>query len=163
MARRIAPGLRRRFAFMDWPNFDEGVWESQRAEAREGQVKSSPLVIASDRDAGAIKAARENAERAGVADGIDFSCRALSSVDPPQGSGWVVTNAPYGVRLGVSEDLFKLYTRFGRVLRMKCPGWQVTMLGNSIQLLSATGLPFDLGISTRNGGVKVRLARGRVK
>jgi putative N6-adenine-specific DNA methylase len=163
MARRIAPGLRRRFAFMDWPNFDEGAWEDQRAEAREVQVKSGPLVIASDRDAGAIQAARENAERAGVADGIDFSCRALSSVDPPQGSGWVVTNAPYGVRLGVSEDLFKLYTRFGRVLRMKCPGWQVTMLGNSIQLLSATGLPFDLGISTRNGGVKVRLARGRVK
>jgi putative N6-adenine-specific DNA methylase len=163
MARRIAPGLRRRFAFMDWPTFDEAIWERQRAEAREVRVKSRPLLIASDRDAGAIQAALANAERAGVADGIDFSCRALSAITPPPGSGWVVTNPPYGVRMGTPEDLPKLYTRFGRVLRMKCPGWRVTLLGNSTQLLSATGLNFDLGISTRNGGVKVRLARGRVK
>ena len=163
MARRIAPGLRRRFAFMDWPTFDEAIWERQRAEAREVRVKSRPLLIASDRDAGAIQAALANAERAGVADGIDFSCRALSAITPPPGSGWVVTNPPYGVRMGAPEDLPKLYTRFGRVLRMKCPGWRVTLLGNSTQLLSATGLNFDLGISTRNGGVKVRLARGRVK
>ena len=162
MARKIAPGLRRHFAFMDWPNFDGGVWERQRSEAREGRAESPPRILASDRDAGAIQAARANAERAGVADGIDFSCRALSAVDPPRGSGWVVTNPPYGVRLGAPEDLLKLYTRFGRVLRMQCPGWQVTLLGNSIQLLSATGLKFDLGISTRNGGVKVRLARGKV-
>jgi putative N6-adenine-specific DNA methylase len=162
MARRIAPGLQRRFAFMDWPNFDEGAWERQRAEAKEARVKSRPLVIASDRDAGAIRSARENAERAGVADGIDFSLRALSAVDPPQGSGWVVTNPPYGVRLGAQEDLPRLYTRFGRTLRVKCPGWRVTLLCNSTQLLSATGLKFDLGISTRNGGVKVRLARGKV-
>jgi len=163
MARKIAPGLQRHFAFMDWPNFDGGVWESQRSEARGSRVESLPRILASDRDAGAIQAARANAERAGVADGIDFSCRALSAIDPPRGSGWVVTNPPYGVRLGAREDLLKLYTRFGRVLRMQCPGWQVTLLGNSIQLLSATGLKFDLGISTRNGGVKVRLARGKVK
>jgi putative N6-adenine-specific DNA methylase len=148
---------------MDWPNFDGGVWESQRSEARGSRAESLPRILASDRDAGAIQAARANAERAGVADGIDFSCRALSAIDPPRGSGWVVTNPPYGVRLGAREDLLKLYTRFGRVLRMQCPGWQVTLLGNSIQLLSATGLKFDLGISTRNGGVKVRLARGKVK
>jgi putative N6-adenine-specific DNA methylase len=163
MARKIAPGLQRHFAFMDWPNFDAGVWERQRSEARAGRAESLPCILASDRDAGAIQAARANAERAGVADGIDFSCRALSAIDPPRGSGWVVTNPPYGVRLGAQEDLLKLYTRFGRVLRMQCPGWQVTLLGNSIQLLSATGLKFDLGISTRNGGVKVRLARGKVK
>jgi putative N6-adenine-specific DNA methylase len=162
MARKIAPGLRRHFAFMNWPNFDEGLWENQRSGGRENWRESPPRILASDRDAGAIQGARANAERAGVADGIEFSCRALSSVDPPRGPGWVVTNPPYGVRLGVSEDLFKLYTRLGRVLRMKCPGWRVTMLGKSIQLLSAAGLSFDLGISTRNGGVKVRLARGKV-
>ena len=163
MARRIAPGLRRRFAFMDWPGFDGAAWESLRAAAGEGRAESLPPILASDRDAGAVQAARENAERAGVAGGIEFSCRALSSVEPPPGPGWVVTNPPYGVRLGTAEDLPKLYTRLGRVLRMKCPGWGVTMLCNSTGLLAATGLKFDLGISTRNGGVKVRLARGRVK
>ena len=163
MARRIAPGLHRRFAFMDWPTFEEGVWEKQRSDAQAVRVKSMPRIIASDRDAGAIQAARANAERAGVADGIDFFCRALSAVNPPQGFGWVVTNPPYGVRLGTQEDLPRLYTRFGRVLRMKCPGWRVTMLCNSTRLLNATGLRFDLGISTRNGGVKVRLARARVE
>ena len=165
MARKIAPGLHRHFAFMDWPDFRSKEWESLKAQAQEGQSVSGPLpfIMGSDRDAGAIQAARSNAGRAGVAEGIEFSCLPVSAIEPPTGPGWVVTNPPYGVRLAIRKDLIKLYTRFGRVLRMKCPGWQVTMLCNSAQLLSATGLGLDLGISTRNGGVKVRLAKGRVK
>ena len=98
-----------------------------------------------------------------MAGGIEFSCRPISAIDPPEGPGWVVTNPPYGVRLGTNKDLRKLYTQFGKVLRAKCPGWQVEMLCSSAELLRATGLKFDRGIQTRNGGLKVRLVRGRIK
>ncbi len=67
--------------------------------------------------------------------GIEFSCRPISAIDPPQRPGWVVTNPPYGVRLGTNKDLRRLYAQFGRVLRAKCPGWQVAMLCNSAELL----------------------------
>jgi putative N6-adenine-specific DNA methylase len=163
LARKVPPGLKRHFAFMDWPNFDTGMWEKLVTEAKATKGGSAAKIIASDRDAGAIQAAEANAERAGMAGGIEFSCRPISAIDPPQRPGWVVTNPPYGVRLGTNKDLRKLYAQFGKVLRARCPGWQVAMLCNSAELLRATGLKFDPGIQTRNGGLKVRLVRGRIK
>jgi putative N6-adenine-specific DNA methylase len=163
MAGHIPPGYRRDFAFRDWPSFDRKAWRSLLSDIPQTRLKLPPRIMASDRDAGAIEAARTNAERAGVSDLIEFSCRAVSSVDPPAGSGWVVTNPPYGVRTKGAKDLRNLYAQVGNVLRARCPGWQVTMLCSSIQLLHSTGLEFDRGISLRNGGIKVRLARGTIR
>jgi len=115
------------------------------------------------RDAGAIQAARANAERAGVADCIEFSRKAISAIDPPPGPGWVVTNPPYGVRLKKTNDLRNLYAQLGKVLRTRCPGWRVTVLCDRVQLIRSTGLEFDRGISMMNGGLKVRLLRCLVK
>jgi len=159
LARKIPPGRARRFAFMDWPNFDGGIWESLMEDAEKKRSFPLPEIIASDRDAGAIRAAQANAERAGVAEWIDFSCRAVSAIEPPTVPGWVVTNPPYGVRLKTNNDLRKLYAQLGKVLRTKCPGWSVAMLGNSTQLLHCTGLEFDRGIPLLNGGLKVRLVK----
>ncbi len=162
LARGIPPGIRRRFAFMGWPNFDSSAWEGVLAEAKPSQRQGSVRILGSDRDAGAIRSAAANAEWAGVAGGIQFSARAISAVDPPPGPGWVVTNPPYGVRLGSKQDLRRLYARLGEVLRAKCPGWRVTLLCGSPDLLRATGLEFEPGIRTRNGGLKVLLVRGRI-
>ncbi len=156
LARRVPPGYSRRFKFMDWPNFDSGFWDKLLANAGK-PILSVPKIIASDRDGGAIRAAQANAERAVVEDCIQFSCNALSAIDPPPGPGWVVTNPPYGVRLGKTNDLRNLYAQLGKVLRTKCPGWHVTMLCSSPRLIRSTGLKFDKGISLMNGGLKVRL------
>jgi putative N6-adenine-specific DNA methylase len=162
LARGAPPGSRRRFAFMDWPNFDIAVWEGVKVEAKPIQPHRGAEILASDRDAGAIGSARANAERAGVAESIQFSSRPISAVDPPKRPGWVVTNPPYGVRLGSKQDLRRLYTTFGKVLRAKCPGWRVAMLCNSPDLLRTTGLKFDGEIQTRNGGLRVKLVWGTV-
>jgi putative N6-adenine-specific DNA methylase len=162
LAKRVPPGYARRFAFMDWPNFDSRFWDKLLADAGKAIVSAIPKIIASDRDAGAIQAAQANAERAGVADCIESSCKAISAIDPPPGPGWVVTNPPYGVRLSKTKDLRNLYAQLGKVLRDKCSGWRVTMLCDSIQLIRSTGLEFDKGILMMNGGLKVRLVRCRV-
>jgi putative N6-adenine-specific DNA methylase len=160
LARAIAPGHARRFAFMDWPNFDEGKWRDVLSEGPNDTEPRAPRILASDRDAGALRMAMENAERAGVADAIEFSRRALSAVEPPAESGWVVTNPPYGVRVGEGRDLRNLYARLGQVLRTKCPGWRFAILGRRGALLESIGLPFDREISFRNGGLRVTLATG---
>jgi len=164
MARNIAPGGKRRFAFMDWPNFEAAMWSALLVGAR--PTSPLPPIIASDRDAGAIEAAQANAERAGVADCIEFSCRAVSAIEPPPGPGWVVTNPPYGVRVSRSRDLRNLYAQFGNVMRDKCSGWRVAVLheADSDQLLRNTGLNFDEtpSLSLVSGGLKVKLARGKV-
>ena len=163
LAGRVPAGYRRRFAFMDWPHFDSKFWNELLADAAKAIVSAIPKIIGSDRDAGAIRAAQANAERAGVAGCIEFSGRAISAIDPPPGPGWVVTNPPYGVRVSQTNDLRNLYAQFGKVMRAKCPGWQVTMLCDRVQLIRSTGLDFDQGIPTMNGGLKVRLVRSLVK
>ena len=163
LARRVPAGYSRRFAFMDWPNFDSKFWNELLADAGKAILSDIPEIIASDRDAGAIQAARANAERAGVADCIEFSRKAISAIDPPPGPGWVVTNPPYGVRLKKTNDLRNLYAQLGKVLRTRCPGWRVTVLCDRVQLIRSTGLEFDRGISMMNGGLKVRLLRCLVK
>jgi putative N6-adenine-specific DNA methylase len=163
LAGRIAAGFHRRFAFMDWPDFDLNFWNRLLTDVAKAIVPNNPKIIGSDRDAGAVRAAQANAERAGVADRIDFSCRAISSIDPPSGPGWVVTNPPYGVRVSQKNDLRNLYAQFGKVMRTTCPGWWVTMVCDSIQLIRNTGLDFDQGMPTMNGGLKVRLVRSLVK
>ena len=163
LAAKIPPGYRRRFAFMDWPHFDSKIWEKLLADAAKTIVSYLPTIIGSDRDAGAIRAAQANAERADVASRIEFSRKAISAIDPPSGPGWVVTNPPYGVRLSKTNDLRNLYAQFGNVMRAKCPGWQVTLICDRVQLIRNTGLDFDKGIPTMNGGLKVRLVRSFVK
>jgi len=163
LARRVPAGYRRRFAFMDWPHFDSKFWDKLLADAGKAIVSDIPEIIGSDRDAGAIRAAQANAERAGVAGRIEFSARAISAIDPPSGPGWIITNPPYGVRVSKMNDLRNLYAQFGKVMRAKCPGWQVTMICDRVQLIRSTGLAFDKGIPTMNGGLKVRLIRCLVK
>lgn len=159
-ARNIAPGLQRRFAFMDWPDFQRDVWEALRVEANAAARKDSPPILASDRDAGAIDAAAANAERAGVGDAIDFSCRAFSTVEPPAGPGWIVTNPPYGKRISEGQDLRNLYAKLGQVLRSKCPGWRFGVLCGEREAFRHSGLSVSDSTAWDNGGIKVWFQKG---
>jgi putative N6-adenine-specific DNA methylase len=162
----IAPGRNRRFAFMDWPGFDQALWEELLARGQGRDSSAAGAILASDRDAGAIQAAQENAARAGVGGEIQFACQAvsdaISAIQPGSPVGWVVTNPPYGVRVSADKDLRNLYARFGNLLRENCPNWHVAILCNDEQLLRQTGLRLENGLSLVNGGVSVRLAQGVV-
>jgi putative N6-adenine-specific DNA methylase len=123
---------------------------------------SLPRIAASDRDAGAIAAARANAARAGVADAIEFTQRAVSDLAVPPGPpGWVITNPPYGLRLSETRDLRNLYARFGQVLRQQCPGWRLALLSSDARLEHALGLPVEAAgrRPLLNGGLRVSLAQ----
>ena len=160
MSQGIPPGLKRNFAFMGWPGYDEAIFNSQKSAVNEQQPEVA--IQASDRDAGAIKIAHENAARAGVEDLIEFKCQAVSSIQPPMGAGWVVTNPPYGLRISEGQDLRNLYAQFGNVLRKHCPGWQVTVLCNDPVLLGQMQLKLDTSLGFVNGGISVRVASGSV-
>jgi putative N6-adenine-specific DNA methylase len=163
LARRIAPGRGRRFACMDWPGIDAAAASRALAEAEAAALPSSPPILGSDRDAGAIDAARANAEAAGVGLDLAISQRAISDFEPPPGKpGWIVSNPPYGVRLRAGGDLRDLYARFGAVLRQRCPGWRVALLCAGPRLLRASELPLEPRASWRNGGLKVEVLVGAV-
>lgn len=161
MAANLPPGQNRRFACMDWPNFDASLWKEINAPV-ERSASDIPRILASDRDAGALKMAQENAARAGVLDLIQFSTRAVSAISAPASTGWVVTNPPYGVRVSEGKDLRNLYAQLGNVLRAKFPGWRAAILSSELLLLGHTGLKLDTSLAFTNGGLRVRLGCGTI-
>lgn len=169
LARRIAPGLARpgleprAYAFQRWPGFDEACWRRVvEAAVREVRPAAGVALVASDRDAGAIAAARANAERAGVAGDVRLDVRPLSAAEPPEGRGALVTNPPYGVRVGERVALRDLYAALGRLARTSLPGWRIVMLSADRALEAQVGVPFTEALRTRNGGIPVRVVVGEV-
>lgn len=159
IARGIAPGLERKFQFMNWSTFDRGRWNEILDNARGAVTQSIEEIRGSDRDAGAIQAAARNAERAGVAHALQFGVDAISGSlaelkDVDTGAGWILTNPPYGIRIGESEDLRDLYARLGMALKAK-RGWRVGILTSDLALVRQTRLPLLPRFSTRNGGIPV--------
>ncbi len=163
IARQIAPGIARRFAFMDWPAFDPSRWEEMRADAMALALPRAPFPIrGSDRDEGAIAAARSNAERAGVAGDVELRVAPLSALERGPGIGHVATNPPYGVRVGERDRLRDLYAQLGNVLRRRCSGWTLALITADAALEAQIGLDLVPLLETRNGGIPVRFVRGLV-
>lgn len=164
IARRIAPGVARSFAFEGWPSHPQEKWRAAKERARESELSSSPAtIVASDRDEGAVHSTIENARRAGVDSDIDASVRAVSAIEPPSGPGWVVTNPPYGVRVGEGSSLRNLYAGFGNALRRCAAGYHLALLSADRELDSQLGIDLDETLRTTNGGIPVRLLVGKVE
>ena len=164
LARGIPPGARRRFAIEEWPGVPDELGRAVRAELGARAPTSSPLAImGSDRDAGAIESARGNAERAGVAADVEFAVHALSSMRLPDAApGWVVSNPPYGVRVGEAGSVRDLWAQLGNVLRRQAPGWRVTLLSPDPALERQLQIPMQVVARTTNGGIPVRIVSGMV-
>ncbi|MEO5799252.1 MAG: THUMP domain-containing protein [Gemmatimonadales bacterium] len=164
LARRMAPGRGRRFAAESWPGIGitpsarADIWSSVRAAAAAIEMPASSLLIAGhDRDAGAITAAIANAERAGVSADVSFSRQSLSQLPIDDGEGWLVTNPPYGARIGERTALRDLYATLGRVIAERRPGWHLTMLSADRMLDGQLRLPLHEALRTTNGGIPVRV------
>jgi putative N6-adenine-specific DNA methylase len=163
LARSIAPGRDRGFAFLRWPEVDQTQWTKLVDDARSDELPSSPVeIIGADRDAGAIDAARANAERAGVAADIDFRVQPISAMQPCEGPGLIATNPPYGVRIGESDPLRNLYAQLGNVTREQCAGWTLALLSADRRLDHQTGLRFEEQLRTKNGGIPIHLVTASV-
>ena len=167
MARRIAPGLAggepRAYAFQEWPDFESETW-TRVVEHASAQVLPSAGVpiVGSDRDAGAIEAARANAARAGVLGDLSLEVRPVSALEPPPGAGWMVSNPPYGVRVGETDRLRNLYAALGATARARLPGWTLALLSANRELEAQLRIPLTETLRTRNGGIPVRVVVGRV-
>ncbi len=163
MARRIAPGRDRAFAFQKWPEFDAAAWRSIVEDARSAELARAPApIVASDRDRGAIEASLANAERAGATNDVAFEVAPISALSRPEGLGWLVTNPPYGVRVGERDRLRNLYAQLGNVLRERLDGWTAAVLLSDRHLEAQIGLRLSERFATRNGGIPVRLVVGVV-
>ncbi|SES68638.1 THUMP domain-containing class I SAM-dependent RNA methyltransferase [Paracoccus homiensis] len=158
IASGMAPGRSRDFAFQDLASFDAARWDAMRAAVQPRKVAAGRF-FGRDRDAGAIRMSRQNADRAQVADLCDFDCLAIDKLQAPDcAPGIVIVNPPYGARIGNKGPLFGLHAQMGEVFRSRFAGWRVGIVTSEGGLAKATGLPFKpTGPIVAHGGLKVRL------
>lgn len=164
MARRIPPGALRSYAAERWPGVASAVGAAVRAELATRALDRAPgAIFGSDRDAGAIEAARSNAQRAGTSADVELAIHAVSQMRVPEGApGWVISNPPYGVRVGESDRVRDLWAQLGKVLRERAPGWRVALLSPDPALERQLQLPLRVAAHTSNGGIPVRMVVGQV-
>lgn len=115
MAAGIAPGMNREFLAEQWTNLiDRKIWYEIAAEAQEAVNKETPVDIQGyDIDPDVLRAARENAKRAGVDHMIHFQQRSVTELRHPKKYGFLITNPPYGERMEEKENLPGLYAAIG--------------------------------------------------
>lgn len=161
LARGRPPAITRPYGFQSWPAFEAGTWASVQGEATSRARAIPPGVVlrGSDRDAGAVAAARANAARAEVVDDVELTEAPVSACELPAGGGWVLTNPPYGrrVRGSAGADLRNLYARLGQVVAAGGPGWHLGVLTDDRVVATHTGLPLAPVLTTSTGGLPVHL------
>ncbi len=161
-ALRIAPGLNRdRFACQRWPDHDSHLWqETVTAVKAEKRESLAVPIFASDSDAAAIKAAKANAQAAGVGHVIQFEQRRIEdSVPPTSTPGIVVVNPPYGERLGKDDKLAGLYHTIGQVWTERFGGWTAFFFAGNLGLTRELGLEATARYKLYNGPIDCRLLK----
>ncbi|KKB13264.1 RNA methyltransferase [Devosia geojensis] len=159
IAAGLKPGRERAFAFEQLAGFDAQAWRALKGGG--GGRQTDLRFFGSDRDAGAIRMSRENAERAGVGELTRFEVAPVELLTAPEGPpGLVIVNPPYGARIGNKAPLMALYRSLGAVLRAKFAGWRVGLIATDRQLAAATGLPWlPPDPPVLHGGLRVTLHR----
>lgn len=114
IAKNIAPGLGRSFVSEDWPIIPPEIWKRVRAEAFHAiDHDAAPQINGFDKDLAALEAARENALNAGVEEAILFKRRDFTddSQPPLEAYSIIITNPPYGERIGDQQAIRQIYAR----------------------------------------------------
>lgn len=155
----VAPALyRAKFGFQKWLRHQDNIWQGLMDEAKAraslGISRCTIKFFGSDIDSRLVALAKRNAENAGVAGLIEFSVSNALDVKPPVENGFLITNPPYGERLGTVTSLLQLYYQLGDKFKSEFGGWKIAVLNSDIELLSALKLKADKQMKMFNGALE---------
>jgi putative N6-adenine-specific DNA methylase len=141
------------------PDFAPAVWQGVKAEL-DGEIRSLPenLVSGADVDRAAVRAARANLANLPGGAGVPIFQRDVRDMTL-QEPATVLTNPPYGVRLGARQEVEALYRAFGDALKRRCTGTTAFVLCGDVKLVGSLGLRPSKRMALWNGGIECRLAR----
>jgi putative N6-adenine-specific DNA methylase len=158
MARQIAPGLSRSFAFERLLIHDTKRWGHLREVARSKQRPELPAPIhASDQDPAAVKIAQRTFQGAGVSVDIRLRQSDVLALKPPAERGVMLLNPPYGVRLSQPDELESFYPKLGDWLKERFAGWRTYVFTGDSRVPKLIGLNPSKRIPLFNGALECRL------
>ena len=156
IAKNIAPGISREFTSETWDAISSELWKQERANAyKEIRNDVTLKIFASDIDPAAIKIAKENAEEAGVGDLIKFNIADVSALKTKALSGVIISNPPYGERIGDREVIDHIYDSW-REFFASNPTWSLFALTSDKTIEDKVfGRPADRRRKLYNGRMEV--------
>ena len=153
-----APGLKRNFGFEHWKDFDSVLFKNIKFEY---QAQIKPLVFShiygSDEDLRAIRVTKGNLEEAGLKVAVELSRKSFNDIVAPAKEGVLITNPPYGVRIGEDEDLAKAYPLWASTMKQKLSGWRTYFLTSDLRMPKLMRLSPSKKTPLYNGALDCRL------
>lgn len=165
MARALPPGLHRDLAITHWPSHRKPTFEYLCKRATAAAKDAAPaLIMARDRSAHTLRAAKANAERASVDADVVIENADFFIADPPDTPpGLLVINPPYGKRLGNLKQAESFHRHIGQRLRESYAGWRVGIVLYRGAWAGLLGLEEKARLTVPHGGLRVTMLYGRVR
>lgn len=156
IARDIAPGIKRNFVSEQWPNIPADFWNQVRDGANKSIKNKNIKLLGYDINGRLLGIARENAKLAGVLENIDFHKQDFKEFSLNKNNSFIITNPPYGERLGEVEEIKLLYKKLGD-LKEKVPTLELEVLTSFEEFQKIFGAKADKNRKLYNGRIKCYL------
>lgn len=157
IARNMAPGLNRKFDAEAWQWMDSAVWAQARDEARAAVRRTTDVrIIASDNDPEVLSLAEHHVRAAGVEDCVSVYRSDIAAFAPADPYGCIVTNPPYGERLGEQRQVEQLYRTMGHTLG-KLDTWSFFIISSHPAFERLFGKPASKKRKLYNGRIQTNL------
>jgi 23S rRNA (guanine2445-N2)-methyltransferase / 23S rRNA (guanine2069-N7)-methyltransferase len=165
MAADVAPGLRRaQWGFLGWRGHDAALWktlhDAAQARAQAGLQALRPVFFGFDENPTVLNEAKRNAQEAQLSGFIHFGRQTLEHLHRPhelEQPGLLITNPPYGERMGVDEDVIALYRLLGEKLKTEFRGWRAGIIAADEAHGHVLGLRADKRYKLYNGAIECTL------
>jgi len=146
-----AQKLRKKFGFYNLPEFDRKVWTKVKEEC-DKKIRPLPknMIQGSDKSQEAIKVTKSNLSRLPYAENIDLSCKSFQNINEFE-NGTLITNPPFGIRLGEREEVQNLYKELGDFLKTGCTGTSAYIYTGTPELRKYIGLKTTKRLPLDNG------------
>jgi len=158
MAKGVAPGIGRSFAFQKLSNYNQGLWKGLCGKIGDQRKEILPgRFYGYDNDPKAIRDARTNVQAVGLETTIALQTTDALAITPPASSGMLIMNPPYGVRLGEPTNLERFYPLLGDILKQKFFGWRTYIFTADSRLPKLIRLSPSKRVPLFNGDLECRL------
>ena len=158
MAVNQPPGMKRNFGFQKLTSFDESLWKKIETEALH-QMKPIEFldIYGSDIDLRAVRVTRHNLKVAGLEEVAKVLQSDFVKLEPPTAEGTLVTNPPYGQRIGEDEDLKEVYPVWAKHMKESFGGWNTYFLTADLEMPKDMRLKPTKKTPLFNGALECRL------
>lgn len=154
IGQNIAPGFNREFVSEGWDWISDSVWDQARTEAEDLAKYDQPLeIIGSDIDHRMVKIAEENAFEAGLGDLVTFKQMRVQDFTTKRDYGVIVSNPPYGERLGEKSAVEQMYKEMGKAL-IPLDTWSVYIMTSNENFEKLYGKPATKKRKLFNGFIR---------